>query len=211
MSDKGKELLEGAYALSSPDDNIDYYRSFAAHYDKVFARDMGFNLPQAVASQFSKLAKPTDRPVADLGCGTGIVATLFSKDTIVDGFDISPEMLAIAAEKRRYRNLIQIDLTAPGPDWPSDYGAVVSSGTFTHGHLGPDALETAIGLGRAGCLFVLSINKAHYSAMGFEKRINQLAANGRIKDLTLSKVPIYLDNTHDHAADMAMLCCFRKG
>ena len=210
MSEKGKELLEGAYALSTPEDNVEYYKHFANHYDDVFARDMGFILPQAVTAQFASLATSEDTPIADLGCGTGIVATLLPDTCVVDGLDISPDMLSVAAKKNRYRDLIQIDLTNPGPNMPMGYGAVLSSGTFTHGHLGPSALETAIELGRGGCLFVLSINKAHYAAHGFADLITEMTMSRTIADVSLPEVPIYTNQAHDHSGDMAIICSFRK-
>lgn len=210
MSDKGKELLEGAYELSTPDDSVAYYKRFARHYDQVFARDMGFDLPRAVARTYERLAGVDDTPIADLGCGTGIIAECLPDGAIIDGLDISPEMLAVAATKNRYRNLIRIDLTDPGPDIPGGYGAVLSSGTFTHGHLGPDALETAIKLGRTDCLFVVSINKAHYAAHGFEALLNTLTSERAITGLTLTEIPIYTKDTHDHAGDLAFICSFRK-
>lgn len=210
MSDKGKELLEGAYALASPEDNVAYYRKFADHYDQVFAKDMGFDLPPAVARTYMQLASDSNTPIADLGCGTGIVAECLPEGAVIDGLDISQDMLRVAATKNRYRDLIRIDLTDPGPDMPTGYGAVLSSGAFTHGHLGPAALETALELGRSGCLFVVSINKVHFAALGFDKLINSLATNETIKNLSLPEIPIYTNDTHDHAGDTAIICSFVK-
>ena len=209
MPDKGKELLEGAYALATPDDNISYYREFADHYDDHFVKELGYNLPHVVAKAFLRTGSPSDTPIADLGCGTGIVAQCLPKEFTIDGLDISPDMLAVAGAKKRYRDLYQTDITQGVSTLPNNYGAVLSSGTFTHGHLGPGALKTSLGLGKAGCLFVLSINKAHYSSHGFENLLDTLSATNAISDLLLEEAPIYTEHGHDHSGDIALICSFR--
>ena len=209
MPDKGKELLEGAYLLSTPDDNVNYYRDFADHYDDHFVKELGYDLPHIVAKTFLKTGSSSDTPIADLGCGTGIVAQCLPDDTVIDGLDISPDMLARAGAKNRYRNLYQVDITQGVDSLPNDYGAVLSSGTFTHGHLGPDALKTSLALGRPGCLFVLSINKAHFKSHGFENLFDQLFETDAITSFSQVEMPIYTDQGHDHSGDIALICSFR--
>ena len=70
----GKKLLEGAYDLSTPDDNIAYYKDFAPIYDADFARSLGYVFPAALAEIYHQAGGPDDTPVADIGCGTGLVA-----------------------------------------------------------------------------------------------------------------------------------------
>ena len=38
----GKEILENAYSLETPNDNKIYYKNIAAQYDKNFAKDLGY-------------------------------------------------------------------------------------------------------------------------------------------------------------------------
>jgi predicted TPR repeat methyltransferase len=60
---------------------------------------------------------------------------------LIDGIDISPEMLAIARRKQVYRHLQEADLnqsfSAPEPS----YDAIVSAGTFVHGHVGAEGFR----------------------------------------------------------------------
>ena len=173
--DKGKSLLENAYRLSTPEDNIAYYREFSSTYDQDFAEALGFALPHLVVEQFQKLKTSADSPIADLGCGTGIVGeALGTSSGPIDGMDISNEMLSAAAGKDVYRDLLQVDLTKSVTPHEGNYGAVLSSGTFTHGHLGPEAIDMAMRLGKAGCLFVLSINRLHYQKLGFAAKFKAL-------------------------------------
>lgn len=81
-------------------------------------------------------------PVLDLGAGTGLVAERLAARGIgpVDGVDISPEMLARARAKGCYRALHEGDATS-GLDLPAaGCAGLVSAGTFTLGHLGPEVL-----------------------------------------------------------------------
>ena len=207
----GKEILENAYKLQTPEDNVAYYDEFATIYDIDFAQDMGWDYPRAIAGIYADIAESTDVPIADIGCGTGLVAAELrvSRDTI-DGFDISPEMLRIAKTKTLYRALYEADLTGRLDAFPNDYGAVVSAGTFTHGHLGPETLENLLTMGRPRSLFVIGINKAHYKALNFGRMIAELKEGSKIPQAELHEIPMYSKTDHEHGSDVAMVLTFRK-
>jgi SAM-dependent methyltransferase len=127
----------------------------------------------------------------------------------LDGLDISADMLAVAAKKGLYRKTIVADLsgTLNLPD--SSYGAVVSSGTFTHGHVGPDALDELLRIAKPGAIFVLSINAEHFDARGFGTKFTQLGPS--IRDLTHRTVDIYGESADAaHRQDQALIAVFRK-
>ncbi|MGB5559841.1 MAG: methyltransferase domain-containing protein [Paracoccaceae bacterium] len=209
MSDKdGKTLLEGAYGLATPEDNLAYYRDFAARYDSDFVLGLGYSYPATVARIYGDLATPEDKPVADIGCGTGLVGAELG-GVAVDGMDISPEMLEIARGRGAYRALYEVDLTGDLSALAANYGAVVSAGTFTHGHLGPEVLTALLGLARAGALFVIGVNAAHYRSQGFEAQLGRLQADARIGPVSAVEVPIYDKAGHDHAGDRALVLNWR--
>lgn len=209
--DKGKELLENAYRLETPADNISYYDEFAATYDSNFAQDMGWDYPRAIADIYSNIAAAEDVPIADIGCGTGLVAEepKMPRD-FIDGFDISPEMLQIAENKSIYRALYKADLTGSLDAFPNDYGAVVSAGTFTHGHLGPNALMNILTMGRPNSLYVIGINKVHFDALKFGELIEELRSDSKISNSELREIPMYSKTDHEHGSDVALALIFRK-
>ena len=208
---KGKELLENAYKLKTPSDNITYYDEFAANYDSDFAQDMGWNYPRAIADIYSDVATAEDIPIADIGCGTGLVALeLNMSRDLIDGFDISPEMLRLAEDKSIYRALYKADLTGSLKTFPNDYGAVVSAGTFTHGHLGPDALMNLLTMARPDCIFVIGINKVHFDALNFGELIEEFRFDSKISHTELREIPMYSKTDHEHGADVAFVQIFRK-
>ena len=207
----GQILLESAYTLSSPEDNEKYYDEFAATYDGDFADTLGWFYPTAIAKAYRDAATESDIPIADIGCGTGLVACALNlSNGQVDGIDISEEMLRIAKEKKLYRSLYKADLTNSLDAIFNDYGAVVSAGTFTSGHLGPEPLEPLLGIARAGALFVIGVKNVFFLEAGFEPVLRSMETAGQIHDLQVAEVPMYAKAGHDHSNDVALALIYRK-
>lgn len=207
----GQTLLESAYKLSTPDDNEIYYDEFAATYDGDFADSLGWFYPAAIATAYRDAAIKNDVPIADVGCGTGLVASALGQTKEqIDGIDISAEMLHIAQEKNLYRSLYKADLTGSLDSISNDYGAVVSAGTFTSGHLGPEPLESLLGIARTGALFVIGVKNEFFIDAKFDPVLRALEAGGLIHDLKVVEVPMYSKAGHDHSNDVALVLIYRK-
>ena len=208
---KGQTLLENAHKLATPQDNKVYYDEFAETYDAEFAHALGWEYPNAIATLYREQATTDHVPIADIGCGTGLVAeALTISPDQIDGIDISEEMLAIARNKSLYRKTIQADLMADLGPIKNAYGAVVSAGTFTSGHLGPAPIERLLDIARPDALFVIGVNKAFYIQADFDPVIRELEARGAITDLKFVDVPMYNKAGHDHSSDRAYALCYRK-
>ena len=208
--DRGEALLAGAYALQTPDHHVSYYRDFAAYYDDTFAGGLGYVYPLGIAAALAALPRPQGR-ILDIGCGTGLVAAAIhdrQPGALIDGVDISPEMIARAAEKGTYRDLMVADLTADFGHLPDGYAAIVSAGTFTHGHLGPGPLAGLVGHCAAGAVAALGVNSVHFAAHGFQAALDRLVAAERISPPVLNEVPIYDGSNAAHADDTAFILTF---
>jgi predicted TPR repeat methyltransferase len=207
----GQQILENAYKLSTPADNVAYYREFAAYYDKDFVEAMGYRYPEIIADAYRRLSRVGDVPVADIGCGTGLVAlALGLAPQRIDGIDISAEMLEVAAERQCYGALHCVDITGPLDEIAKGYGAVVSAGTFTFGHLGPAALENLLAIARIGALFIIGVNKLHFEAQGFAETLTALQRDGRIDSLHIEDVKMYDKEGHAHSEDRVLVLEFRR-
>jgi SAM-dependent methyltransferase len=209
--DEGPDL-SSALALTSDEDRLRLYRAWAATYDEGFAAAMEYRLPAHVAAAF--LSGLGEGPILDVGAGTGLLAEALRAqgfDGAIDGVDLSPDMLAVAGGKGLYRHLAQADVTRPLP-LAGGYAGVVSSGTFTHGHVGPEALDLLLGVAAPGALFAVSVNSGVWAARGFDRAL--AALTGRIIAPTLAEVAIYgpaaADRDPDHAAQTARIVLFRK-
>ena len=209
-TDRGTALLNGAYALEKPDDHLDYYREFAAYYDRSFAEALGYIYPQAIASVLAA-CRPGDGPVLDIGCGTGLVATAIhtqAPQTVIHGVDLSPEMLEKARAKDAYAALFAADLTGDISHLPDGYAGIVSAGTFTHGHLGPGPLLALLDHCSRGAVAVIGVNRQHFEAKGFETALAGLHGAGRISEPVLKEVKMYNGSDADHADDTAFVLQF---
>lgn len=114
-------------------------------------------------------------------------------------------MLRQAARKQRggvavYRQLIEADLTGELSIDTHTYAGALSVGTFTHGHVGPDALSEVVRIVRPTGRVAIGINAAHYAAAPFGATLERLADTGRITNLQLIDVPIY-DGADMHNPD----------
>lgn len=205
--------LKGALGLTGPEACLAYYRDWAASYDQGFATEMQYLLPAHVAAAF--LGAQGQGPVLDVGAGTGLLAQALRQmgfEDAIDAVDLSAPMLERAAEKRIYDGLFQADITRPLA-LPRRYGGIVSSGTFTAGHVGPEALPHLLAVVRPQAQFALSVNRRVWTLAGFDVTLQALGAQQRICDLQLIEVEVYGAAAQqidaDHAGDKALVALFR--
>ena len=201
--------LEDAYALSSKQDVKDLYSDWAQSYDTGFSDTQGYQMPRVVAQAF--VAAGGVGPVLDVGAGTGLVAEqlIAAGVSVIDGLDLSDDMLAVARAKGVYRGLYTGDITVPLSLPKVGYQGVVSAGTFTLGHVGPAAISNLLDVASSGAVFVISVNAKHFQSAGFATQMD--AFGDQIQGLTLDDVRIYDDRADDaHRDDMAHLMVFKK-
>lgn len=119
-------------------------------------------------------------------------------------------MLRKAKAKGLYRSTFEADLTASLNTIKNNYGAVLSAGTFTSGHLGPEPLEQLLDIAKPGALFIIGVNKMFFAKAGFDAVIDGIQARGLISDLSVIEVPMYDRAGHDHSSDKAHVLCYRE-
>ena len=201
--------LNDAYALQTPADNQRLYADWADSYDTSFAAEMDYLLPAHVAQAYVALGGAG--PVLDIGAGTGLAGQALAAlgTGPIDATDLSAEMLTVAMRKGVYRASLTADLLQGLPCADASYQGAISSGTFTHGHVGPDALDELLRVTAPGGLIVISVNAQHWQAQGFEAKFAALA--GAITPPDLPRHAIYGPaNTSDHRHDQAIIASFRK-
>ena len=93
---------------------------------------------------------------------------------------------------------------------PCDYGAVVSAGTFTFGHLGPITLITLLDIAKKGALFCIGINGRHFMEAGFKQVFDELVSDNKITPPVFTQQEIYSGQDSDHAHDLATVAVYRK-
>lgn len=202
-------VLDEAYRIDGPQEARRLYGAWADSYDEDFGRGWGYIAPREIAAILKTELREEDEPILDAGAGTGLVAEHL-RGLHVDAFDITPEMLEAARVKGLYRRLILGDLTGPLDLPDAAYGAVVSCGTFTHGHVGPVALPELLRVTRSGGLFVCGTIPAVLDGMGFGSALARLVAERRIEPVRFREIPIYEGAEHGHRNDRGLVMVFRK-
>ena len=205
-----KKGLKDAYSLKTPEDSINLYKTWASTYDDDFAKQNDYRSPTEIAKYFEKYSNNEDTPILDVGAGTGLIGeclNLNSKE--LDAIDISPEMLNIARTKNCYSKIIEADLSKGLSINDNHYGAIVSAGTFTHGHVGPNVLDELIRVTRPGGLFVFTVHSKLFKKAGFDKKLLEIKKS--ITEPIFHKVDAYGNNPDkDHGSDQVIITVFRK-
>ena len=159
------------------------YTRLAGAYEPLLVKVLGYSGHEIVAEALAPYLEGLDGPVLDAGCGTGLTAKSllgFQPDLVVDGFDIAGDMVAIARKSGVYRDLMVADATKPLPVEPGSYAAAISSGLYTQGHVGAEALGPTLAALKPGGLFGFYVYEPIFEKLGFAAEINRLVANGDI-------------------------------
>ena len=210
--------VDDAYAVETPEQNKALYENWATTYESGFIEYMGYVYHRTVANLFVAHRTDGDGDVLDVGCGTGIVGAELRRLMVepVDGLDLSPAMLEQAADKTgpggdpAFRRLIPADLTETLPIDDATYSGIVSAGTFTHGHVGPDAFDELVRIAAPNAVFAIGINAEHYEQLGFQAKLDDLVEAGAITAPDLIDIAIYETDDGDHANDRALVAIFHR-
>jgi len=216
---KKQITLADAYNLMTPEDSRELYAQWAPTYDQTFIEDTEYIYPAKIAEVLAKHMQ-SDRAfsVIDIGCGTGAVGEEIAKIrplSVIEGVDISPEMLAVAASKVRadgsklYEDLHEADLTSTIYFANSYFDFFVSAGAFTIGHLGAYELIDAICVCRSGATIVAGVNKQHWEDNDFGSAITEAINSKTITKPKYEEVDIYAEGS-PHFGDKARVVIFKR-
>lgn len=200
--------LETAYEINGAADAMRMYGHWAPTYDESFGAAWGYIAPREIAAILRGEIAPGVE-ILDIGAGTGLVAEHL-RGLTVDALDITPEMLAVARTKGLYRHLLQDDLTRALDLPDASYDAVVSCGTFTHGHVGPECFPELLRITRPGAVFACGTIGPVLDQAGFGSALARLVALGRITPVVWRDIPIYEGADHPHKDDRGLVMVFRK-
>jgi len=93
-----------------PDYLVSYFDHFAEGFDKQLVEVLGYHVPEQLMGMIAATGSQLTRAV-DLGCGTGLAGPglRVARSRLV-GVDLSPRMLAKAAKRGCYDELIEVDM-----------------------------------------------------------------------------------------------------
>jgi predicted TPR repeat methyltransferase len=184
-SQSSRETIQRSHQLNGESAQLRaYYQQWADSYDDdVRAED--YRGPQVMAELLEqwRRARPAETAVLDAGCGTGLVGAELRRRgyPLIDGCDLSDEMVDLARQTHAYRQL------HPGVDLNWDlgtvgagrYDAVICCGVFTLGHVLPAALNQLLKAVRPGGLVLVSTRDHYLKTSGFRQHLSWLRREGR--------------------------------
>jgi predicted TPR repeat methyltransferase len=187
-----------AYSYENSQELAMYYDDSAKDYDG-FVDSVGYVLPRKVAEIAAIHLNEYDT-VIDIGCGTGILGIELNSlkyGPYIHGVDISSEMISIAYRKQKptgvryYEKLYHIDISGKNALPKNKYDLMVSSGTFTTGHLDGGHLSKIMESMKAGSFAVFSVKSDHFYDSGFMRVLLELQRNKLIEIIDISEVDSY--------------------
>lgn len=179
--------LHRVYRSTSPAEATRVYDDWAAGYEADML-SLGYTHPALVAAVLARHLAPAAGEVLDAGCGTGIMAeilTALGYGPLV-GLDASEGMLARAAEKGQYAELLHARLGEPLPFADGRFAAVVAAGVFTQGHAPLDGLDELVRATAPGGVLAFSVARTYLEGP-FEEKSRTLEAAGRWRRLEASE------------------------
>jgi SAM-dependent methyltransferase len=167
------------------------YREWAGDYEHDLVEEGGYFAPKACADTLRRLLQTTEAEVLDAGCGTGLVGQYLAGPGVlaIDGVDYSQEMLELAAAKGCYRNLLRADLNGRLDIESNRYSGSVCVGTFTSGHVGPEALLELIRVTASQGPVVFTVRDSFWSDSNFGKVIEDAVKQGLAEVVSQTQMP----------------------
>ena len=150
--------LGDAYGAQTSAELAAVYDRWSDSYDE-YMDGVGYRHPAICVALLARHVPLGNVRVLDAGVGTGIVGELLAivGYAAIDGIDISQGMLNKAAEKGLYADLRVADMTQPLDLISDHYGAVISSGVFTTGHVGSEGVGQLLAVCETGGHLVITV------------------------------------------------------
>ena len=152
------------------------YKKWASDYDHDVLELAGYVGHLITSSLLLSKIKNKKAKILDAGCGTGLVGEILSENNYknVEGVDFSQEMLDEAIQKQVYQSLRLVDLTKNLDYEDSLFDAIVCAGTFTCGHVGPEALIEMVRITKKGGYICFTVRKQEWKASPYKEIIDNL-------------------------------------
>jgi predicted TPR repeat methyltransferase len=190
------EFVDAAYNLEDEASMIEFYRKWAEDYDHQMLEELGYTSPTTISRLLSEHLADTRSSIFDIGCGTGLTCVYLAEKGYenLDGIDLSPDMVRVAGQRGIYRELLVGDINQPLEREDEIYDGVISSGTFTHGHVGPQPLDEIFRILRPGGILACTVHDDLWESMGFRAKLESLAEGDVARCLSQEKDSYYRDS-----------------
>ena len=170
----GEGYLSKVYEARDADDTRTLYDAWAESYDSELGAE-GYATPKRCAEALAAHLQDRAAPILDFGCGTGLSGQALARVgfEVIDGVDLSADMLAEANQKGVYRKLTQIEAEAPLPFGQGAYDAIAAIGVIGAGAAPISVFDRLMESLGPGGLLVFSFNDHTLADPSNEARVNE--------------------------------------
>ena len=203
-----KEIHDRVLNATSKEELATVYGEWAENYDKDLIDEMGYVAP-AIASQLLQgYVSDLNARILDAGCGTGLVGDALHQKGYrnLEGFDYSAQMLERAKDKEVYTRLHQGDLTGRLDLADNSYDAIISVGTFTCGHVGPEAFDELIRITKPGGHLCFTVRDQAWEEDNYRVVMDKIEKSGAWKRVE-EKTTVYIQQD----GSSCNVCIYQKG
>jgi len=167
------------YKLTTSEELLKYYQDWTKK--NKYNQDMvnwKYTAPQETVLVLKKYALNNKCKILDAGCGTGLVGIELKKCgySDIDGVDFSQNMLDLIPQGI-YKKIEKVDLNKLLKFKDNMYDVIMCVGTFTYGHVKPQALDELIRITKNKGVICFTINEGIYEEYGFDNKIKELTNN----------------------------------
>jgi ubiquinone/menaquinone biosynthesis C-methylase UbiE len=174
-----KNMISTIYETLHAEDLVELehiYKNWAKKYEDDVINLAGYVGHLITSELLLSYLRNTQAKIFDAGCGTGLVGEILNKNSFQNliGVDFSQEMLNIAKQKNVYQSLDLVDLTKKLDYEDNLFDAVICAGTFTCGHVGPEALREMVRITKQGGYICFTVRKQEWEASPYMQIIKDL-------------------------------------
>lgn len=183
-------FLTKAYDTSDPADVRQLYDDWASSYEAEVA-EYGYATPGRCAAALAEFTTDKTAAILDFGCGTGLsgLALKLAGFIIIDGIDLSADMLKQAAQKNLYRSLSRIEPDTALLNTPGDYAAIAAIGVIGVGAAPISVFDTLMAALDRGGYLVMSLNDHALADRAHEGKLNEWLDSGAARLLFVEHGP----------------------
>lgn len=155
------------------------YDDWASTYEVEVGAN-GYVTPGRCAEALAQFMTDTSQPILDFGCGTGLsgLALKLAGFDVLDGQDLSADMLAKAKDKGIYRSLKLVEADGSAPCTPGTYAAIAAIGVIGAGAAPIALFDTLMESLDKGGYLLMSFNDHALEDPENEARLNDWIDRG---------------------------------
>ncbi len=201
------EFVTEAYNLEDAESMKEFYAKWAADYDNQMLNKLSYASPRKIAAAMQSHLQEKDANILDVGCGTGLTVAGLAEAgyTNLYGIDLSRDMVEVARSRGVYTDLALADVNQPLDYADGYFGGVISSGTFTHGHVGPEPLVEICRILRSGGILACTVHQDYWHSMSFDQAFDDLEQSNILERLSLQ-----MESYYDDGEPEGWFCVYRK-